>query len=86
MELGSELPERFAPSLSERRDTLSLCVWRGAKCDPKAKMLSLQILSTEGRVVEPCWEKLKPKGPEGPPRTVDYEPFIKSQLAVMQLT
>ena len=23
------------------------------------------VLSTEGRVVGPCWEKLKPKGPAG---------------------
>ena len=23
------------------------------------------VLSTEGRVVGPCWEKLKPKGPKG---------------------
>jgi hypothetical protein len=28
-------------------------------------MLSLQILSTEGRVVGPCWATLKPKGPKG---------------------
>ena len=27
-------------------------------------MLSLQIPSTEGRVVGICWEKLKPKGPK----------------------
>ena len=25
------------------------------------------ILSTEGRVVGPCWEKFKPKGPQAPP-------------------
>ena len=24
------------------------------------------VLSTEGRVVGPCWEKLKPEGPKGP--------------------
>ena len=38
--------------------------WR-AKRDPKAKMLSLQIPSTERRVVGLCWEHLKPKGPKG---------------------
>ncbi|KAJ1473880.1 hypothetical protein T484DRAFT_3306295 [Baffinella frigidus] len=30
-------------------------------------MLSLQIPSTERRVVGICWEKLKPKGPQGSP-------------------
>ena len=29
-------------------------------------MLSLQSFLREGRVVGPCWEKLKPKGPKGP--------------------
>ena len=39
--------------------------WR-AKRDPAAKMLMLYaVLSNEGRVVGPCWEKLKPKGPKG---------------------
>ena len=28
-------------------------------------MLSLQSFLREGRVVGPCWEKLKPKGPKG---------------------
>jgi hypothetical protein len=28
----------------------------------KAKILFLQILSTEGRGVRLCWEKFKPKG------------------------
>ena len=28
-------------------------------------MLSLQSFLREGRVVRPCWEKLKPKGPKG---------------------
>ena len=27
-------------------------------------MLSLQSFLREGRVVGPCWEKLKPKGPK----------------------
>ena len=38
--------------------------WR-AKRDPKAYMLALQSFLREGRVVGPCWEKLKPKGPKG---------------------
>ena len=38
--------------------------WR-AKRDPKANMLSLQIPSTERRVVGICWEHLKPNGPKG---------------------
>ena len=29
-------------------------------------MLSLQSFLREGRVVGPCWEKSKPKGPKGP--------------------
>ena len=29
-------------------------------------MLSLQSFLREGRVVGPCWEKLKPKGPKVP--------------------
>ena len=28
-------------------------------------MLSLQSFLREGRVVGPCWEKFKPKGPKG---------------------
>ena len=28
-------------------------------------MLSLQSFPREGRVVGPCWEKLKPQGPKG---------------------
>ena len=28
-------------------------------------MLSLQSFLREGRVVGPCWEKLKPEGPKG---------------------
>ena len=39
--------------------------WR-AKRDPKAQMLSLQSFLREGRVVGPCWQKFKPKGPKGP--------------------
>ena len=31
-------------------------------------MLSLQSFLREGRVVGPCWEELKPKGPQGRPR------------------
>ena len=38
--------------------------WR-AQCDPKATNLSLQILSTEGRVVGLGWARLKPKAPKG---------------------
>jgi hypothetical protein len=34
--------------------------WRD-QCDPKATMLSLQILPTEGRFVGQCWEKSKPQ-------------------------
>ena len=30
-----------------------------------AKNAFSAVLSTEGRVVGPCWEKLKPKGPKG---------------------
>jgi hypothetical protein len=37
--------------------------WR-AQRDPKAITLTFQILSTEGRVVGPYWEKLKPSGPK----------------------
>jgi hypothetical protein len=33
--------------------------------DPKANMLSLQILSTEGRVVRLCREHFKPRGSKG---------------------
>ena len=31
----------------------------------KGKLQGRAVLSTEGRVVGPCWEKLKPKGPKG---------------------
>ena len=41
--------------------------WR-AKRDPRAQLLSLQSFQREGRVVGPCWEKLKPKGPKGDPK------------------
>jgi len=38
--------------------------WR-AKRDPKANMLLFAVLSKEGRVVGPCWEKFKSQGPGG---------------------
>ena len=31
------------------------------------------VLSTEGRVVGPCWEKLKPKGPKRPIKKQEKE-------------
>ena len=39
-------------------------------------MLSLQSFLREGRVVGPTWEKLKPKGPEGPSRVCPYAQVI----------
>ena len=32
---------------------------------PERKIAFPAVLSTEGRVVGICWEKLKPKGPKG---------------------
>ena len=56
----TETPQQSHP-LSPLHEPLH---WR-AKRDPKAQMLSLQSCLREGRVVGPCWEKLKPKGPKG---------------------
>ena len=37
--------------------------------DPKDLLNAFSaVLSTEGRVVGPCWEKLKLQGPKGPPQ------------------
>ena len=35
------------------------------KYEPSLEPLSLQSFLREGRVVGPCWEKLKPEGPKG---------------------
>ena len=59
--LGLAQPPQQNHPLSPLHEPLH---WR-AKRDPKAKMLSLQSFLREGRVVGPCWEKLKPKGPKG---------------------
>ena len=40
-------------------------------------MLSLQSFLREGRVVGPCWEKIKPKGPKG---TSEVPEHLKSAL------
>jgi hypothetical protein len=53
--------------------------WR-AKRDPKAKMLYLQSFLREGRVVGPCWETLKPQGPEGLPGISKSTSIFPSKL------
>ena len=57
----AQLPQQSHP-LSPLHEPLH---WR-AKRDPKAYFFSLQSFLREGRVVGPCWEKFKPKGPKGP--------------------
>jgi len=59
-------PASWRGALQENQPVSSLhepLHWR-AQCGPKAKMLFLQIFSTERRVVGLCWEKSKPKGPK----------------------
>ena len=49
---------KMAPSTGQ---WLQVRVW-----DAPTKGLVWQSFLREGRVVGPCWEKLKPKGPKGP--------------------
>jgi len=44
-------------------------------------MLSLQSFLREGRVVGPCWKKLKPKGPKGcSARFTNHENLVEFSL------
>ena len=52
--------------------------------DPSGSGAFLRILSTEGQGVCLCWAKSKSEGPQGPTHTVDYDPFIKSELVSTQ--
>ena len=68
----------YVGSIQNLKDLKDLKVC-SRKRDPKAQMLSLQSFLREGRVVGPGWEKLKPRGPQGPIRSLSRY-IVEGQL------
>ena len=58
------LLEDSRPAPSPVATLLSPCPLPGNRSDFPRKKCVLAVLSTEGRVVGPCWEHLKPGGPK----------------------